>query len=255
MVNNMTLIKPLVSVYMPTYNRLELLKKAVASVISQTFTDWELIIVNDCSSDDTESYLKELVAEDDRISFYTNKASKGACFSRNLAIDKSKGKYITGLDDDDVFTNDRLAILLENYETKYAFVSTDWSIYPNTLLAELKKTIIYKNGVICLEELLDKNHVGNQVFTEKSKLIELGGFDESLPAWQDYDMWVRLVENYGSALKLKSKTQKILVTDNINRITNSTKRVEGIQRFLTKHQSLMNFNQVVRIKKIIAKIS
>ncbi len=251
----MTVDNPLVSIYMPTHNRVDLLEKAVNSVISQTYKNWELIIVNDCSSDNTEVYLKAVSKKDSRINFYTNDTSKGACFSRNLALRESIGYYITGLDDDDVFTSDRIKVLLESYKPKYAFVSSDWRVFPSSFISQLKRHIVYKRGVISLDDLLDKNHIGNQVFTERSKMLDVGGFDESLPAWQDYDLWVRLVQRFGAALKVGNITQVILVDNTIKRITNSIKRVDGIKMFMAKHQNLISDKQRIRIEKLISKLS
>lgn len=100
------MIDELISIYIPTHNRIELLKKAINSVLEQTYTNWELIVVNDASTDNTEEYLKKISSSDSRIRYFTNETPKGACYSRNIAIKNSSGKYITGLDDDDVFTKD-----------------------------------------------------------------------------------------------------------------------------------------------------
>lgn len=246
--------EPLISIYMPTHNRLEYLKKSVNSIISQTYDNWELIIVNDASNDGTELYLDEISSSDPRISFITNATSRGACYSRNLAIRNSNGKYITGLDDDDLFTMDRLQVFIDNYNDSYSFLSSDWIGFPSSYWKNLKQKLIYRHGEISLKTLLDKNHIGNQIFIEKYKIVDIGGFDESLSAWQDYDLWVRLVKEYGSALKLKNKMQFICFDNELNRITNSSKRIDGIKSFKNKHQDVLNERQYKRIEKIIKKL-
>ncbi|MBL4288155.1 glycosyltransferase [Vibrio fluvialis] len=246
---------PLISVYMPTHNRVEFLKLAVSSVIKQTYDNWELIIVNDASSDGTEAYLKEITKDEPRIRYFSNKESKGACYSRNLAIANSNGMYITGLDDDDLFTQDRLHKLLLAYEESFSFVCSDWMVIPKSNLYDLKKWFVYKReGIIDFKMAFDKNHFGNQVFTEKYKVEEVGGFDESLISWQDYDLWVRLIKKFGPAKKIKEKTQFIFNAPSIDRITTSSKRVYGIEQFLNNHNNDMTKQQINRVEKIILKL-
>ncbi|MFL3653303.1 MAG: glycosyltransferase [Pseudoalteromonas sp.] len=249
------MLNELVSIYIPTHNRVELLQKSIDSILSQTYTNWEVIVVNDASTDGTSDYLETISSSDSRIRYFNNETPMGACYSRNLAINHATGKFVTGLDDDDMFTKDRLQIFIDSYDDSYAFLSADWRVFPSSLIKNVKRKLIYKCGKIDLVTLLDKNHIGNQVFIEKEKLIAVGGFDESLPAWQDYDLWVRLVKKYGAALKLKNKTQLILVDNSIARITNSIRRVDGIIKFKDKHIGILNDSQINRIEKIIEKIS
>lgn len=248
------MIDELISIYIPTHNRLELLKKAINSILKQTYLNWEIIVVNDASTDHTEKYLKEMSIFDSRIRYFTNSSSKGACYSRNLAIKNSNGNYVTGLDDDDTFTPERLQIFAESYDSSYSFLSSDWRVFPFSWKHDLKRKLIYKHGEISLSALLDKNHIGNQIFIEKHKILEVGGFDENLCAWQDYDLWVRLVNKYGNSLKLKNETQLILFDNSIKRITNSSNRVKGIEVFLKKHKKILSNTQEKRIIKMISKI-
>lgn len=100
---------PLVTVYIPTFNRVELLKRAVESVRQQTYQNLEIIIVDDCSNDNTHGYLEEITKRDSRIRYFIKEKNSGACVSRNIAIDNAKGEFITGLDDDDYFLKNRIA--------------------------------------------------------------------------------------------------------------------------------------------------
>lgn len=92
---------PLVSVYIPTRNRSKLLHRAVHSVLEQSYDNFEVIIVDDGSTDETYTIAKELENQNKNIIVLRNEIARGACVSRNLAISHSKGEYITGLDDDD----------------------------------------------------------------------------------------------------------------------------------------------------------
>lgn len=90
--------QPLVTVYMPTYNRVDLLQRAVESVLSQDYKNIELIVVDDNSTDDTHKYLSKIVEEDSHFRYFINEKNSGACISRNKAIFSTNGEFITGLD-------------------------------------------------------------------------------------------------------------------------------------------------------------
>lgn len=102
----------LISVYIPTHNRSEMLKRAVFSVIKQTYKNVEIIICDDGSSDNTEQVVIALQEKYKNIRYLKNDTPKGACAARNLGIFEAKGEYITGLDDDDEFSDNRLEELL-----------------------------------------------------------------------------------------------------------------------------------------------
>lgn len=107
-------MKPLVSVIMPAYNGEKYIKEAIESVLSQTYERFELIIVEDASTDETLSIIKEF--NDERILLFQNSVNKGIAYSTNLGIDNSKGKYIALLDDDDIATPQRLELQAEFME-------------------------------------------------------------------------------------------------------------------------------------------
>ena len=102
----------LVSIYLPTRNREALLRRAINSVLTQTYTTLELIVVDDGSTDGTHTYLDTVRTGDSRIQVIRNEVSLGAPLSRNLAIRAARGEFITGLDDDDYFHPQRLATLV-----------------------------------------------------------------------------------------------------------------------------------------------
>ncbi|MCE9680057.1 glycosyltransferase [Shewanella sp. AS1] len=239
----------LITIYIPTKNRRLHLSKAIDSVLNQTYKNWELIIVNDASTDDTESFLTELTDKHHNIKCFHNTVSQGACAARNTAIQNAKGLFVTGLDDDDLFTPNRLQVLVDNYDDKYSFISTSWVMSPNTIKDRLREFLRYKSGDIDLNSMLDLNHIGNQVYVRRDRILSLGGFDENLQSWQDYDMWIRLIERFGPSLKLKTPTQIILNDESMLRITTSPKRIDGIKYFIEKHRSKMTNKQVKRVLK------
>ena len=92
---------PKVSIIIPTYNRANLLPRAIKSVLSQTFKDFELIVINDGSTDNTEEVIKKFQKKDERIKYILHKDNKGEAAARNTGIRIAKGEYIASHDSDD----------------------------------------------------------------------------------------------------------------------------------------------------------
>ena len=94
----------LVSIVMPSYNTGKYIAESIESVIKQTYKNWELLIVDDCSSDNTDEIVEPYLT-DARIKYFKNKMNSGAAVSRNKALRESKGKWIAFLDSDDIWTD------------------------------------------------------------------------------------------------------------------------------------------------------
>ncbi|WP_367990327.1 glycosyltransferase [Vibrio sp. NTOU-M3] len=180
---------PIISVYIPTYNRSILLKRAVESVLNQTVEDIEIIIVDDNSTDDTEVIVRGLIELDPRVSYIKNRNNRGACYNRNIAISNAKGKFVTGLDDDDYFENDRLEQFLKAWDNKN---QDTIALYDSTTIksteTELEKLVLPEK--VMLDDLYLRNDVGNQIFTKKELFSSGIKYDESLKSWQDLDLWI-----------------------------------------------------------------
>ena len=101
---------PLTSIITPVYNTVKYLKQAIDSVLSQTLTDWEMILVDDCSEDGSWELLEVLAKNDGRIRIIRNNKNSGSGISRNKAIDLADGKYIAFMDSDDLWHPDKLKI-------------------------------------------------------------------------------------------------------------------------------------------------
>lgn len=217
---------PLVTVYIPTYNRVSLLKRAVDSVRYQTYKNIEIIIVDDVSTDDTHDYLKEISTIDLRVKYYLKEKNSGACTSRNIAIEMANGEYITGLDDDDYFLADRIEKFLENkhFLDKYVFIFTEILIKENEKIQPpsfhwLKPKIVVSN------DLLYSNVIGNQCFIKTEVMRQKGMFSESLKAWQDMDVWYRLLSHTknAQAIRVESKSYVQDISHELGRITISNR--------------------------------
>jgi glycosyltransferase involved in cell wall biosynthesis len=185
---------------MPTKDRLDLLKIAVDSVLSQTYRPVELVVVNDGSSDGTRAYLDALAASNEHVRAIHHDKPLGAPRSRNEAIHAARGEWVTGLDDDDAFEPHRIeallnfALMLEKIGARFSAV---YSQYNTVRTGQVVPTT--KRGTIALEDLFQRNSVGNQIFVRKEAIVAAGLYDESLPAWQDLDMIMRVVAMHGPA--------------------------------------------------------
>jgi glycosyltransferase involved in cell wall biosynthesis len=212
----------------------------VASVLAQSYSNIELIIVDDASSDETSEYLTELTNAHKNIRFFTQETSKGACAARNIAINDAKGELITGLDDDDEFLPERIADLVANYDENYAFVCTGflWNY------GKRSRQVDHTNKIINLGEQLNYNYSTNQVLVATERLKAIGGFDETFVACQDYDTWTRLIIKFGVAKRVAGASYVIHRSDDIKRLTEPTNWLKGNRQFMAKHAKLLSVKNI-----------
>jgi len=185
-----------VSVVIPTHNRSEQLIKTVESVLNQTHKEFEIIIVSDGSTDNTDQVIAELEQRDNRIKGIVYHPSGGANKARNKGIEAAKYEWVAFLDDDDQWYPDKL-------EAQLKVVQADESIglvYTGVNVVYINENESYKSlgqhsGDLS-REILKSNVIGttSTVMAKKELLEEVGMFDVDLPAIQDYDLWIRLCQ-------------------------------------------------------------
>lgn len=227
---------PLVSVYIPTKNRLKLLQRAIKSIDKQTYANIEIVVVDDGSVDGTKAWLKEQKKLNKKLKLILLEDSIGAPNARNRAIETASGELITGLDDDDYFLPKRIEHLVKKYDPKYAFVCSGyfWSYGKN------KIKLNNKEKLITLSDQLYKNYASNQVLINRQKLISVGGYDDRFVSCQDWDLWTKIIKKFGSALRIAEVDYVIDVNHGNNRITDNSNRVKGFEQFRDKYSNLMN---------------
>lgn len=241
----------LVSVYIPTRNRSALLRRAVDSVLAQTYPEIEILICDEASTDDTAEVVADYASRyPGKFTYLRNDTPQGACRARNRCIEEAVGTYVTGLDDDDLFHPQRIECLVDLYRRhKPSFACSRFRYFQGedqiAMLRDRRfsEQELGKVDTLTLQTQLYANHAGNQVLTELSRMRALGGFDESMPSWQDYDMWIRLAERYGTAVRTRALLSFVDDDRSRARIRNSSKRAEGSERFIAKHTGLMNADQ------------
>lgn len=244
--------QPLVSVIIPTHSRKDMLNRAIQSVAMQTYESVEIVVVDDASTDDTPDFVQQLQGRVPNLVYLRNDTSLGACGARNRGINQASGHYVALLDDDDEYLPTALSELIEAYESDdYSFVCADLKI-----ISKKGNRVSSKPGIIDLEKILWINNATMCMVTEKSKLQKIGAFDVELTAAQDYDLWIRLIHEFGAAKRLGRVLYIYHQEHEAIRITTVfSNRFKGYFNNYKKHKSLMQrpqrAYQLYRLWKLI----
>jgi glycosyltransferase involved in cell wall biosynthesis len=185
-------MSPLVSVILPTFNRLQYLPDAVASIFAQTFEDWELLIVDDGSDAETKAYLQTL-DDPPRVRLIHLPHTGRPAVVRNTALREARGEYVAFMDSDDIWMPRKLMIQIASLR---AHGDCGWSQTKFILVDAGRKTtreMPVVDGWI-LGTLLNTDTVVAlpSVVASRALLDQVGGFDEDLVMCEDYDLWLRL---------------------------------------------------------------
>jgi glycosyltransferase involved in cell wall biosynthesis len=225
-----------ITVYLPTHNRVELLSRALESILRQTLTATEIIVVDDGSRDATPEFMAAFCVANPQCRYLRNDVPAGACVARNRAIEAASSEFITGMDDDD-------ELLPNHLESLYMAFSPDKSCVVSSILEDTGSNRIERKldvGTVALDQILHYNKLGNQVFTRTERLRDIAGFDPAFPAFQDYDTWVRLIEKFGPAEKIADATYIWHTGHEQGRISHSpVKRLRALELFKDKHAHLL----------------
>ena len=186
--------KPLVSIVLPTYNGEEYLKEAIEAIIKQTYTNWELIIVNDCSSDSTPEIIQEYIKKDSRIRTINNEINKKVPASLNIGFKEAKGEYFTWTSDDNYYhpeAIEKMVTFLEN-NSEYGMVYGVCKLL-NCPKGELD---LWGKTPATVENLLDFSVCGACFLYRKSVAKEIGEYDTNTFLAEDHDYWLRIRLKY-----------------------------------------------------------
>ena len=189
---------PKVSVVIITYNRAEFLRSAISSVLSQTFQDFELIVVDDASKDNTAGVVQAF--NNKRIRYIRHETNKREAGARNTGVRNAEGEYIAFLDDDDEWLPEKLQKQVELLDKSPAAVG---GIYTGFIKIDrptgkaLEQIIPTKRGDI-FRDMLVQNYVGtpSTVLLRKMCFEKVGLFDEGIAFGPDYDMWFRIAKEF-----------------------------------------------------------
>jgi len=188
--------RPVVSVIMPTYNTAPFIGQAICSVLRQTYADWELLIVDDGSEDNTPKVVAKYV--EPRIRYFRTE-NLGAGHARNLGIAKARGAFVAFLDSDDVWFPHKLDVqlkVLRDEPDVGLTYSNYWLMSESGVRIGMQRFALDRLPIgWCLEDLLVRNGVlggGSTVMIRRELLERVGPFDTALLIGQDWDLWLRL---------------------------------------------------------------
>jgi glycosyltransferase involved in cell wall biosynthesis len=213
----------LVTVYLPTKNRYKSLVNAVNSVLTQNYSNIQLVVISDGSTDETNYYLTRLSESDSRVKVLINEKSLGAPASRNLAIQMATGEFVTGLDDDDLFLQNRISDFVKYWDVLEERGERFSALYSQSEYISGGVSVFKTNrpDVVSFEDLFRSNSIGNQIFTKRCYLLDIGGFDQLLPAWQDIDLFFRLLNKRGRARRVNNFSYRFDCSPRKDRISES----------------------------------
>ncbi|MFH1068307.1 MAG: glycosyltransferase [Candidatus Glassbacteria bacterium] len=186
---------PLVTVLLSVYNGERFLRESVESILGQTFTDFEFLIVDDASTDSTAQILTEYASRDRRIRLVRNPANVGLTRSLNRGLALAAGKYVARQDADDVSLPERLQRQVEFFAGNPGTALLGGGL---ELIGERGETLGRRlpptdHQSLIAELLIKNNAIGHScAMLALSAVRELGGYDESFPYAQDYDLWWRI---------------------------------------------------------------
>ena len=226
---------PLISVIIPLYNKEQFIEATLLSVLNQTFSEFEIIIINDGSTDKSVTILNDI--DDKRITLYTTK-NKGVSHARNYGISKANTDLIAFLDADDLWEPNHL----ENLHTLY-------TNFPNCGLyaTNYHKQFFYGKKIKTHFNGVSKDHFGiiddyflastsdsiawsSAVMIPKKIFHELGGFDEAMRSGQDTDLWIRIALNKSIAFSAVASSNKIILEPEYH-LSYSSNRIDRLKLF------------------------
>lgn len=234
-------MRNLASVIIPTYNRYHLTKRAILSILNQTYKDFEIIVVDDGSNDDTAKLKNEFDIK------YIYQENKGVSSARNSGIKVAKGEWIAFLDSDDKWMEDKLQKQIEFFEKnpsiKFCHTQEKWIREGKEV--KYPKRLKKPSGRCFYDNLQTCKIAPSSVVLHKSILNDVGLFDESKKVCEDYDLWLRISKYYEIGLIKEKLITKFAGDDQLSKTIN----------FIDLHHvySLLKFKDDENVKKMIRK--
>tara|TARA_R110001583_G_scaffold69129_2_gene196179 strand:- start:20884 stop:21657 length:774 start_codon:yes stop_codon:yes gene_type:complete len=222
----------LVSIIMPSYNNGQYINKSISSVLSQTYTNWELIIIDDASDDNTLSVVRYFT--DKRIKVFSNSINKGVSRTRNIGIEAARGQYIAFLDSDDLWFPNKLSLQITALKENVNAVCSHGS-YIRTDLNGKHLGYVKAESNVYLNTLYKGNFIGNLTgIIDRSKV---GTILQKPVGHEDYLMWL-------DVLSLKNGSYSLAIIDVVAQY-----RVHAKSKSSNKFKSLVWHWEILRKQK------
>lgn len=225
--------EPLVSVIIPTYNRGRLILDSVNSVLNQTYKNIELIVVDDCSTDDTKEIIESI--NDFRIKYIKLEKNSGACVARNSGIERATGEFIAFNDSDDLWIPEKICRQLDFLNKNNADIvlcKMECRTPENKFIHNFPN--IEKDKQISFIELLKYNSASTQTLFGKTECLKNIMFDATMPRLQDWDEVLRLSLKFRVFYQNKILVQTFFQKDSIS--THPEKGVLAMEMLFEKHK-------------------
>lgn len=215
-------MSPIISIITPAYNAEKTINETIQSVLNQTYNNWELLIIDDCSTDKTKEIIHNYTSVDKRIKYFkTDKPSGGPSIPRNIGIKNSNGRYIAFLDSDDIWLPNKLEeqlnfLLSHNYKFVYSnYEKISYEGKRNNRLIIVRNVSTYNDTlksceIPCLTILLEKSIIENREFKNIGK--------------EDYIMWLEILRN-GNVAYNTGKIHALYREANNTRSSNKLKMI------------------------------
>lgn len=229
---------PFFSIIIPSYNRAHMLPAALQSVQDQTFPDWESIIVDDGSTDNTKELVKDWIAKDNRFRYiYQENAERSA--ARNNGIKNAKGQYICFLDSDDYYLDNHLLTLnsfLKDNNFPISLTFTNYIALKDNKAEEVKTTKLYSPEI---HYLMFNAIIPARVCIHKN-ILKRHLFDEDIVIAEDIVLWVKIANEFPVFHINKATVKYNLHLENSINLKNDAaiKRLKGLKKFFTRYPNI-----------------
>lgn len=186
----------MVSIVMPAYNAEKTIEASIESVISQSYQEWELIVVDDGSSDATPQIAEAFSKKDPRIRFHVNEKNIGVAQTRNYAVSRAQCQYIAFLDSDDLWHKDKLTKQLQLMEATGAAISYTATAYINST-GNISSCVLPAEPELCYKTLLKRNIMScSSVIVRRNTIAD---FPKGKNIHEDYALWLKILRKTGKA--------------------------------------------------------
>lgn len=230
----------LTSVVIPTYNRAATIERAIDSVLRQSYDNIEVIIVDDCSTDDTAAIVERY--SDDRVHLYRLDKNAGACIARNKGIERARGRYIAFQDSDDEWFSNKLEVQIEQMVRDGAALSfCNFVKVDQSTSASLAFPVGLQEGIIDYSTLLTKSYVSTQCIVAETKCFEHIRFDPTMPRLQDWDIILALAQQFQICHVDQSLVNVYVQKESIS--AHPEKGIVALQKLWEKHAAAISANK------------
>lgn len=234
--------KKKVSILLPTYNGSAYIRSAIKSVLLQSYLDWELLVLDDGSNDNTEIIVKEYTEDDSRIIFLKNNTNLGIQKTLNIGLKEAKGEYIARIDDDDEWlNNDKLLNQVEFLDNNkdHVMVGTGVVVVDDKNVEQYRYLLPIQNKEIRAKILAKNCFAHSSVMFRKDGALNVNGYDESNDTRhvEDYDLWLKL-GTLGCLANLPSYSVKLTHREGSISSINKVEQFKKIIRIINKYKNL-----------------